>query len=433
MRRGVAVRVVLLAVAVGTVPGVHAQVERSDALHVCHLPSQPEASGLNDAGQPTRRALRAARSQGPDCDPSTEGARFEVTYTGFPASAQSAFQAAVDVWACRVRTTHAIRVDAIWAPLEQSTLGSAGPVLFRNFGGAPARGVWYPAALADGLAGRDLDPTAADIEATFNSQFPNWHTGEGLPAGTDYDLATVVLHELAHGLGLIGSLQVEDGRGTVGPEGGGPFSYDLYARSASGAPLLDAFPSGSVALAQALQSGVLFDGRATRQAVGAPAVLYAPRRWVPGGSFSHLDEETYAPGTPDGLMTPFIGRGEQVAEPGAAVCAILADVGWTLAGDCFARVGALPRLADGVQVERRGPNPFSGRTTLRLSVALAALLDVEVVDVRGRRVDRLGRRSLRAGQPWDVVIDGVALATGVYFVRVRGAGEPLLVPLTVVR
>ena len=414
-----------------------AQTERGEALRVCRLPAGPEALGLPASAEsaPRRRPLASGPRRGPGCDPATEGARFEVTYTGFPDGAEAAFQAAVDVWACRVRSAQTVRVDARWAPLEPGTLGSAGPVLFRNFEGAPARGVWYPAALADDLAGRDLGDGAADVEAIFNSEFPSWHTGDGPPPEGTYDLTTVVLHELAHGLGFVGSLQVEGGRGTVGPEQGGPFSYDLHARAASGTPLLDAdaFPDGSAALAAALQAEVLFDGRATRQAAGGAVPLFAPRRWVPGGSFSHLDEDAFAPGTPDGLMTPFIARDEQVAEPGTAVCAVLADVGWTLAGECARRVGPLAQLAAGVRVERLGPNPFSGRTTLRLSTALAATLDARVVDARGRRVAALGRRVLIADQPWDVAVDGGALAAGVYFVEVRGGPEPLLVPLTVVR
>ena len=426
---------VLAAVLAGTVSNAGAQVERGEAPHACRLPASPEALGLPRLAARVAPAVARARALGPDCDPATEGARFEITYTGFPAGAEAAFQAAADVWACRLRSDQPVRVDATWGPLDQGTLGSAGPVLFRNFEGAPARGVWYPAALADELAGRDLGDGAADIEAVFNSQFPGWHTGSGPPPEGTYDLTTVVLHELAHGLGFIGSLDVEDGRGTVGPEPGGPFSYDLFTRAASGTPILDpdVFPDGSVALAVALQRQVTFDGRAARQAEGGPLPLFAPPRWIPGASFSHLDEDTYPPGTPNGLMTPYISRNEFVTEPGPAVCAVLADVGWTLAGDCARLVGALPALATGVRVERRGSNPFAGRTTLRVTAEPAATLDARLLDVRGRRVAPLGRRVLVAGQPWDLVVDGGGLASGVYFVQIRGGGEPLVVPLTVIR
>ncbi len=411
-----------------------AQVERGEAAAVCRLPALPEDAGLARSAAGVAPQARAARSAA-TCDPATEGARFEVTYTGFPDGAEASFQEAVDVWACRVRSAQPIRVSATWAPLESGTLGTAGPVLFRNFRGAPARDVWYPAALADELAGRDLGDGDADVEAVFNSDFASWHTGAGRPPEGTYDLTTVVLHELGHGLGLVGSLKVVDGVGTVGPEEGGPFSYDLFAQTASGTPLLDpaAFPDGSAALAAALQAEVLFDGRATRQAVGAPLRLFAPERWVPGASFSHLDEEAYPPSTPDGLMTPFIARDEQITEPGTAVCAMLADIGWTLAGDCARRVGALAELETGLAVERRGPNPFAGQTTLRLTAQPAASLEARLVDVLGRRVATLGRRVLVAGQSWDVVVDGAALAPGVYFVQVLGGTAPLVVPLAVVR
>ena len=44
-----------------------------------------------------------------------------------------------------------------------------------------------------------------DIVANFNSSF-EWYLGTDGNAGTSYDLMTVVLHELAHGLGFIGSM-----------------------------------------------------------------------------------------------------------------------------------------------------------------------------------------------------------------------------------
>ena len=127
--------------------------------------------------------------------------------------------------------------------------------------------------------------------------------------------------------------------------------------------MLDAsvYPSPSRALGQALTHETFFNGRAVQQAPGAPVPLYAPEAWSEGGSYDHVDEDTYPAGTPDGLMTPFLERGERVAAPGAATCAILGDLGWPLAGECAALVGSLPPLATGVTVQRAGPTRSAPR------------------------------------------------------------------------
>jgi hypothetical protein len=68
---------------------------------------------------------------------------------------------------------------------------------------------WYHQALANRLAGEDLDATTSDIGATFNSDlgkpecFPApWYYGVDGNEGTAVELLPVVFHELGHGLGF---------------------------------------------------------------------------------------------------------------------------------------------------------------------------------------------------------------------------------------
>ena len=419
-------RLPLLLAAVGLATAASAQVEVFRATDHCVLPVTPvEAPSVS---------ARTSFPSAPDCDPATEGAVFDVTYDGFPTGAEAAFQAAVDTWSCRVRSTQPIRVLATWSELAPSTLGSAGPFLYRNYEGAPTRDVWYASALADALTGRDLGEDRPDIEAFFNSEFDDWHFGPGPPSSGEYDLYTVVLHELAHGLGFIGSMTVDGGVGRVGDDPSGPFSYDLHAQTAAGAPLLDSdrFPDGSARLATALQSEVRFAGRAVDQVNGGSVPLYSPPQWVQGGSYSHLDEDVYRVNTPDGLMTPFIARGETVGEPGEVVCAVISDVGWPLAGDCAARVGPLPGFDPTITLDRLGPNPTATRTTIRLSSEEAVSVAVRLIDTLGRRVADYGSFVLVGGTARSVVVDATRLGAGVYFLSVRGGLEPVLLPLTIV-
>ena len=128
---------------------------------------------------------------------------FVVTYNGFTPQAQTAFQAAVNVWASQIQSSVPIRVTANWTTLGPNTLGSAGPRhVFRNFSGAPDPNTWFPGAVANKLSGIDLAPNDDDIVANFNSSF-NWYLGTDGNAGMQFDLMTVVLHELGHGLGFL--------------------------------------------------------------------------------------------------------------------------------------------------------------------------------------------------------------------------------------
>jgi hypothetical protein len=410
---------------------VRAQAEGGGPVEVCRLPVDAPGVVHPDVGRPVRPAEA--------CPTAERTATFEVEYVGFPDDARAAFQAAVDTWACRVVSSQTVRVRAQWEPLDGSTLGTAGPYLFRNFDDDALEDTWYPAALADEIAGRDLDADQPDVLARFNSTFTAWHLDPTVAPPLDrYDLYTVVVHEVAHGLGFIGALAVEDGLGYVGAPDRtrGAYAFDRFTEDAAGRPLLDArrYPDGSVALSEALRSSaVRFDGPAVRQGVGGPVPLYAPPAWDDGASYSHLDETAFAPGTADGLMTPFLARGESISGPGTAVCGVLADVGWALAGDCAARVGALPDVRAGIAVARTGPNPFARRTGLRLTPAGSGDVRATLIDAAGRRIAVLVDRSVGAGEDVDVEVTADGLAAGVYFVHVAAGADERLVPVVVVR
>jgi len=255
--------------------------------------------------------------------------RFKVTYVGFPPEAKVAFQRAVDYWATQIASNVVITVQANYTNLgNPSILGSAGPNgLYRNFPNAPRKNVWYPVAVANKRAGRQLDP-APDIIANFNNTFPNWHFGSAkAPSGT-YDFTSVVLHELGHGIGFLGFGFNSNGNGSVRFQGY-PSPFDLYTETKSGKKLLK-FPNNSLQLGSQLTSNKIFyDSRRLRKAnKSRRAKLYAPAIWSQGSSYSHLDETVYKPGNKDSLMTPQLGQGETIRSIGPIHRAILKDIGW---------------------------------------------------------------------------------------------------------
>ncbi len=255
-------------------------------------------------------------------------ATFNIRYSGFSAEARTAFQRAADIWATQVTSSVPITVDASFGPLPPGALGSAGPgSLWRDFAGAPAPSTWYPEAIANKRAGRQLSADA-DVVAQFSSSFDGWWFGAGAAPGRKIDFTAVVLHELGHGLGFLGAGEVRDGRGSV-RTGGFPISYDRFTENTAGTALL-AFPNRSTQLGNQLRSnGVYFDTRAVRNSnSGNRARLFAPSRWQPGSSYSHLNEATYKPGSPNALMTPVINRGETIRTPGPITNAIFSSIGW---------------------------------------------------------------------------------------------------------
>jgi hypothetical protein len=147
------------------------------------------------------------------------------------------FQFAANLWGATIRSDVPITIRASWAPLScttnSATLGAAGSVgMFSDFTGAPFANTWYSAALANAIAGRDLNPNQPEINAQFNSNLGNAGCLDGTPFylgldnrhGADIDLVTVLMHEFAHGLGFQSFTN-----GISGAQSGGfPSIYDRF-------------------------------------------------------------------------------------------------------------------------------------------------------------------------------------------------------------
>ncbi|MGE3275264.1 MAG: fibronectin type III domain-containing protein [Vicinamibacterales bacterium] len=284
-------------------------------------------------------------------------ATITVTYNGFTAQSQAAFQRAVDIWASVITSSVPIRVSATMSSLDPGVLGSAGSnSIWRDFSGAPASGTWFPDALADKLAGQDLSAGQPDIVANFTTDPSiNWYFGtDANPGANQFDFVTVVLHELGHGLGFFGSADVSGGAGTWG-QSGRPYIYDRYVKTGGGQSIIS-FATPSAALAATLQGGSLFFASpvADGGAISAPARLYAPGAWESGSSYSHLDEGTYVSGNAQSLMTPQLSMMEAIHDPGSITREIFADMGWTVGSSPAPTPGGTPGTPTNVQVSVNG-------------------------------------------------------------------------------
>ena len=275
--------------------------------------------------------------------PPVKTAEFIVNYNGFTPEAEAAFQYAVDIWSTILVSDVPIIVDANFQPLRPGVLGSAGTRnLFANFDDSVTPDKWYVSALADAIAGRDLNAEIdslegfPDIGTNFSSVF-NWYYGTDLnPAADQYDFVSVVLHELGHGLGFSGFANVDDSTdvGTVRFQYRDqflPVVYSDFVKDSTGTTVLS-FDDPSEALGGALTTNNLFmTGESTKAAFnGNTPELFTPDEWNPGSSYSHWDETAFPAGDSNSLMSPQFGFAESIHDVGDITKGLFEDMGWTI-------------------------------------------------------------------------------------------------------
>ncbi len=258
-----------------------------------------------------------------------------VPYHNFPTEAKNAFEYATSIWESLIESPFPIYIDAIWTESEENVLGSCGPYDHKmNFEGARHKDIFYPIALAEKIIGTELTgPERPDMIAEFNENI-NWYFGtDGNTPTTEYDFVSVVLHEIAHGLGFTGFFNVLDQTGEYRLfDWGDASSFDYLVVNNDGEQLIDTtiFDNPSDELRRQLTSGFIFaySPSAIASEPGTPPRLYAPIRWNEGSSIYHLNGATYPSDNINNLMTHSMGRGQATHHPGPVTLGILADIGW---------------------------------------------------------------------------------------------------------
>lgn len=243
-----------------------------------------------------------------------------------PVEVQAVIDAAVATWSSVLATNPAgpAVIEVFWSDLENpSLLGYAGPDGMFYGGGLPTDSL-YPAALTNTLLGLDANgPTRPEVQVVLNKQLHDtnrWYLGStGDPSGSQVDLFSVVLHEVGHGLGFLGSAHQPEGQ--IYPRfNDRPYTYDDQA-SFGGQPVLvhsnaaAALTSGEIDIA--ISEGQTYE-------------VYAPNSWTQGSSFSHFDEGSYPAGSAGAMMTPMLMSGETARTIDAPVLGVMARMGWPI-------------------------------------------------------------------------------------------------------
>ncbi len=264
---------------------------------------------------------------------SKRGGSITIYYTGFSDAAKTAMEFAKSILETMLPPDAKFTVVASWenistrGVLAQSTVTQV--IRGREINALNPLS-YYPIALAEKIAGKSLnsDPDG-DITLRVNSS-QTWYLGtDGKTPTTKYDLVTVVIHEICHGLGFYDSFSSD---GTTGSYGLPylPVIYDTFVENLTGNRLTDTLKlrNNSADLLSQLTGGLLyFNGPLLKKFTsGSRARLYAPQTWDPGSSVSHLDEDATL--GENSLMTPFIDFGEAIHDPGQYTFSILGDLGW---------------------------------------------------------------------------------------------------------
>ena len=251
---------------------------------------------------------------------------FLINFNTVPSLARPAVQAAVDIWSENFASTVPINVNVKWGSSSSyGVLASASAKNnFSNFNGAPDKTLYYASALANALAGRDLDPTSPEIEISITSNAPWYYGTDGNCPARSFDLVSVILHEMGHGLGFVSGNYYEpfSGFGRVDQ----PTPFDAYAQLPDGRRLAD-MPSPSLEAGKAMTSDLFWSGdNAIKANNGIKPKLYTPSIYEAGSSISHLDEATFSQSVDNAVMTPNLDSGEVFHLPGPLVLAMFEDM-----------------------------------------------------------------------------------------------------------
>ena len=344
---------------------VEAQIIQAENMIVAPAPEATQVCILDPAGYDEDVKISADKMRAKyNVNQTASSATFDIEYVNscggqvWPQDARNAIERAFEIWSTHISSDVPIRIEANWIALAENTLGSAGPTNIVQFdpleaeqvGGEP--NTWYTIAQASAMTGEDLVTQFSvehDVVMNINCQWDSWYFGtDANPPVGQIDLVSVVLHEIGHGIGFLGSMSANN-ETLEGSHGFGasndPIIFDRFAEDGIGTALLNTseYPNPSNALYLALtgqQGGVFFDGNnANLVNGGSRVILYSPSEWNGGSSYSHLDQSTYT-GTESALMRPRIPSAFAIHSPGPVFCGMLGDWGWPLGGDCQAFIAA---------------------------------------------------------------------------------------------
>jgi hypothetical protein len=159
----------------------------------------------------------------------------------------------------------------------------------------------------------------------------SWNIGSATPSSGQYDLRSVITHELGHTLGFDSTYDP----GTDKFSSIGLSAWDTFLRDSSNPvnkPLVGT--TGTPGNFNQLANPIYFTGPLAEAAYGAylgtnvstPVPVYAPSSYQSGSSMSHLDQSALS----NDLMSPSMSAGVTRRAPSNLDWGIMKDLGWSV-------------------------------------------------------------------------------------------------------
>jgi hypothetical protein len=208
--------------------------------------------------------------------------------------------------------TRDVNIHLMWQTLGTGILGSSRTT--RSGGRTGAEIVWR-----DG----DLEGNSTTVDCFIRySDVYNWYTGAA-PAGigSQYDLQSVITHEIVHSLGFSSTLNNTTDKFSTSLS-----TWDTLLEDSAG-NVAESNGDGTPGDFNQEDNPVYWTGSIANDLFGNPVPIYAPASYTSGSSLSHVDEAEKNGGF-DGLMNFSIGNSVVQREMHDVELAMMEDMGW---------------------------------------------------------------------------------------------------------
>lgn len=266
---------------------------------------------------------------------------FSVVYHNVPESVINVVESAFQIWN-RILISHVpITTHVYWEELDRNVLASAGAEkVYKNFKNAPIREVWYPSALAEAISGENLNGTDPDIKLRINKNIRWDYSLSSSPAGPSgtagpgtFDLLSVVLHEITHGIGFLSSFDSSEEKKLKWGIENLPLIFDKSILDAQNQELVNNrfYSNNSEALFNAVTNHLTYFKIDSGYYKTRKPILYTTIPFNQSASLSHLANTPENFDDPrDRLMLPGLVANAKNQYPGNGILAMLYQMGWPL-------------------------------------------------------------------------------------------------------